>query len=72
MACNGTETNCSDGIDNDHDTLLDCLDPNCFNNASCANAAVEIICNDGLDNDSDGSIDCIDTDCSPTPLCNGH
>ena len=29
------ETNCSDGIDNDGDGLIDCADPDCANEATC-------------------------------------
>jgi IgGFc binding protein/CHU_C Type IX secretion signal domain len=33
LALNAQETNCNDGIDNDNDGLIDCLDPDC---PSCA------------------------------------
>jgi hypothetical protein len=64
-----TETDCSDGIDNDGNGLTDCADPSC-EGLSCgtgcgchAGQKVELACHDGLDNDSDGLIDCADPDC---------
>ncbi|MFQ5490779.1 MAG: hypothetical protein ACE5GE_08675, partial [Phycisphaerae bacterium] len=30
-----TETSCTDGVDNDCDTLIDCLDPDCANDPAC-------------------------------------
>ena len=35
------ESNCSDGIDNDGDGLIDCSDPDCLNAAICTTAAVD-------------------------------
>ena len=51
---------CSDGIDNDEDGLLDCLDPGCGMFCPEDNSTT---CNDGIDNDSDGLIDCNDDSC---------
>jgi hypothetical protein len=63
-----TETNCTDGIDNDGDGLVDCLDPDC----PCSTtptppppAKHETKCADGIDNDGDGLVDCLDPDCPP-------
>lgn len=55
---------CTDGIDNDEDGLIDCLDPDCNDiNVLCEDQ----FCGDGIDNDRDGLIDCDDPDClSPT------
>jgi hypothetical protein len=52
--------NCTNGIDDDSDGLIDCADPDCFGLTGCM---TEAICNDGQDNDSDGLIDCADPDC---------
>ena len=30
-----TETNCSNGIDDDGDGLIDCIDPDCLGNPAC-------------------------------------
>ncbi|NOX26204.1 MAG: LamG domain-containing protein [Deltaproteobacteria bacterium] len=39
----GTETNCTDGIDNDHDGYTDCADQDCQANPACVgNTAVQI------------------------------
>ena len=55
------DPSCSDGIDNDRDTAVDNLDPDCKEDASQGpNAAT---CHDGLDNDRDGLIDGADPDC---------
>ncbi len=53
---------CSDGFDNDADSLVDCLDPDCDNIGICEYAH-EIDCSDDEDNDGDGLIDCMDSDC---------
>ena len=55
-----TEELCMDGLDNDEDGLIDCLDPGCGNLCSEDNSTT---CNDGIDNDNDGMIDCDDDSC---------
>jgi hypothetical protein len=52
---------CNDGIDNDGDGLIDCLDPDCQYAPS-----IEQGCNcaDGTDNDGDGKIDSFDPKCA--------
>lgn len=59
--------NCSNGVDDDLDRLIDCLDPDCAGAPLCAGFVED--CTDGRDNDRDGSIDCADSDCSSTPAC---
>ncbi len=59
----GTETNCTNGLDDDGDTLVDCLDPDCFADPACLYVGGETICDDGIDNDRDGHTDCEDADC---------
>jgi hypothetical protein len=54
-----TELDCSDGVDNDDDGLLDCEDGDCASDEICG----ELICDDGLDGDGDGLTDCEDDDC---------
>jgi len=49
-------TQCSDGIDNDADGLIDLLDPGCIDSLDPDETDVTQ-CADGLDNDNDGSID---------------
>lgn len=48
---------CFDGIDNDHDGLLDCADPYC--KIHC-----EEVCTDTVDNDGDGFNGCEDPKCA--------
>ncbi len=42
-AAPATETNCSDGIDNDCDGFVDCADPNCAGAPNCAPAPTQAI-----------------------------
>lgn len=65
-ASGGTETQCSDGLDDDNDGFVDCRDPDCAN----ANACVQRleICNNNVDDDADGTVDCADTDCASDPV----
>jgi len=55
---------CTDGLDNDGDSLIDCSDTtDCIGDAACSDATAEV-CNDLVDNDGDAAIDCADTDCT--------
>ncbi|MCH7591326.1 MAG: hypothetical protein IH989_00910 [Planctomycetes bacterium] len=56
---------CDDGMDNDGDGLIDCLDPDCEG----ANNCFEIICMNGVDDDNDGIVDCDDPDCAEALNC---
>ena len=49
-----SETNCTDGLDNDGDGFIDCLDSDC-NGVSGCEFGPEATCDDGIDNDGDGS-----------------
>ncbi|MBM4355017.1 MAG: hypothetical protein FJ109_14730 [Deltaproteobacteria bacterium] len=58
---------CSDGMDNDEDGLVDCLDKDCAGVGCCALIGPEdndVACKDGCDNDGDGYLDCGDHSCS--------
>ena len=63
-----SETDCSDGVDNDLDGLTDCCDDDCAADSTCAS---ETICGDDKDNDCDGVVDCADSDCALDVLCEG-
>lgn len=66
---------CKDHVDNDHDGLVDCQDPDCrWTSGQCGeiiprlpfdpkaeNTAAR--CRDGIDNDLDGTFDCGDRNC---------
>jgi hypothetical protein len=60
--CESSESDCSDGWDNDCDGLQDTADLDCAGTAveQCANLA---------DDDGDGLVDCADPDCSSFPSC---
>lgn len=67
-----TETDCTDGVDNDGDTFIDCAaDANCNDDSqadattACGTVAdvTETACTDGADNDGDTYADCSDSDC---------
>jgi hypothetical protein len=60
---------CSDGVDNDGDSLTDALDPGCSNpldNDETDGGPIIPLpaCSDGIDNDGDGLIDMSDPGCS--------
>ncbi len=55
----GAAEDCSSGVDDDCDGLLDCEDDDCVSASGCA----EIRCDDGLDEDEDGHTDCEDDEC---------
>ena len=52
-----TETNCSNGFDEDGDTLIDDADPD------CAEPPPPEVCDNGIDDDGDGDIDGDDFEC---------
>jgi hypothetical protein len=60
------EVFCSDGVDDDGDSLADCDDPDCADDEYCN---TELDCGDGLDNESDGLADCDDDDCALDLFC---
>ena len=53
---------CDDGIDNDGDSFVDCIDFDCSDDPAC-----EEICDNGIDDDGDGDVDCGDADCLSDP-----
>ena len=59
------ESNCSNGIDDDGDGLIDCEDPDCY----ASNVCTVEICNNGIDDDLDGWIDCSDSECFALEVC---
>lgn len=69
------ETNCSDGIDEDGDVVVDCGDADCKADPACQpdgqpeNSPER--CSDWIDNDEDGYVDCDDFDCGDADVCKG-
>jgi hypothetical protein len=59
--------NCTDGVDNDGDGLVDCEDSYCDGAAHCQCQPEN--CSDGRDNDCDGQVDCDDPDCNGSSAC---
>ena len=69
-------TQCSDGVDNDSDNLIDAADPGCHSDGNASNNASYVPadnnetngvqapqCSDGVDNDADNLIDTLDPGC---------
>ena len=69
------ETNCSDGRDDDGDTVYDCGDHDCAEQDICKPDGQpennEARCGDWVDNDEDGYLDCEDYDCNGVETCMG-
>ena len=61
------ETNCSDRIDDDGDSMIDCADADCHDDPACKVGQgpenTDARCSDWFDNDGDGLMDCDDPDC---------
>ncbi|MCA9647017.1 MAG: hypothetical protein H6718_34450 [Polyangiaceae bacterium] len=61
------ETNCTDRIDNDGDSVADCADADCYDLPVCQPSGLtestNALCSDWIDNDGDGVLDCDDSDC---------
>jgi hypothetical protein len=71
------EAACHDNQDNDGDGLVDCMDPDCYEEYCCsymntdyaAPPAREQLCSDGRGDDCDGLTDCADPDCAVDSCC---
>ncbi|MEZ4429824.1 MAG: hypothetical protein R3A51_19270 [Nannocystaceae bacterium] len=70
-----TESNCTDGKDDDGDTVIDCADHDCAADPACQPDGQPEIgeqrCSDWVDNEQDGYTDCDDRDCEGTRACMG-
>ncbi len=69
------ETECTDGKDDDGDTVYDCGDNDCKDHPACkpdgSDEVGEARCGDFVDNDKDGHVDCDDSGCMGTRACAG-
>jgi hypothetical protein len=74
-AAPASETNCSDGKDDDGDVVFDCGDADCKGDPACQPDGqpenTPERCGDWIDNDEDSYVDCDDNDCSGSPACYG-
>jgi hypothetical protein len=67
-ACCGQKVEiCSNGIDDDLDSDVDCQDEDCADSGLCN---FEFDCTDGKDNDDNGKVDCDDDACAASEDCN--
>jgi len=62
------EVGCSNGIDDDGDGLIDCLDVDCVEQDEVCETTLER-CRDGRDNDSDEIADCQNDTCVDSGFC---
>lgn len=51
---------CTNGADDDADSLTDCDDPDCSFDPTCTPGE---LCDTGMDEDGDGLVDCADPNC---------
>jgi hypothetical protein len=58
---------CTGGVDEDFDGLVDCSDPDCVTAPNCMavpyGIPFEVDCTNGVDDDGNGLADCADPDC---------
>jgi hypothetical protein len=59
-----TSGDCVNGVDDDGDTLIDCLDGDCAADPGCPED-----CTNAADDDLDGDTDCADAGCDFDPAC---
>ncbi|MGL1886928.1 MAG: fibro-slime domain-containing protein [Reichenbachiella sp.] len=61
---------CTDGIDNDHNGLIDCAEAKCQLFLICTLQENDrVTCTDGVDNNADGEADCDDSVCEKYDYC---
>jgi hypothetical protein len=64
----GADEICTDNVDNDCDSQIDCDDSDCADHSDCGGGDQEI-CDNGSDDDGDGQVDCADSDCADHSAC---
>ena len=60
---------CANGVDDDSDTLVDCMDQECEWDPACQPPELPEVCNNGIDDNENGLIDCEDSACAADPTC---
>jgi hypothetical protein len=60
---------CANGVDDDGDTLVDCMDQECEWDPACQPPELPEVCNNGIDDNENGLIDCEDSACAADPTC---
>jgi len=60
-----TVENCTNGIDDDSDGMIDCWDPDCSSTADCTGENCQTV----ADDENDGAPKCMDWECSTTAAC---
>ena len=61
---------CDNVVDDDGDTYVDCVDPDCYTATVCVRTETD--CTNGADDDGDKRQDCDDPDCGGDPACAGQ
>lgn len=76
----GDSSDCNNTLDDDNDSYVDCVDPDCWVRSACQDIAPcpdgatntcggPEDCSDGADNNGDGRTDCRDEQCQFATLC---
>jgi len=60
---------CANGVDDDGDALVDCMDQECEWDPACQPPGPPEVCNNGIDDNDNWLIDCEDSTCAADPTC---
>jgi hypothetical protein len=60
---------CANGVDDDGDTVVDCMDQDCKYDVACQPPELPEVCKNGIDDNGNGFIDCEDSTCEADPTC---
>ena len=67
--CVTPDEDCTNGIDDDFDEMVDCGDPECTGQSACPMGE---ICGNSIDDDGDNYTDCEDAECANLGICSGE
>lgn len=62
-------TRCTNGVDDDGDGWMDCVDFDCDGQGPCGRQEEGDLCSNGVDDDGDGDRDCADDECADATPC---